>query len=229
MAPPGASARWPRGIHLGIPNRALTSHGTTVRADRATSCRHRVGTPERPDRAPGGYPRAPRSSAAQRGPTPTRVTVRTSSAASGPVSPTPSPEGAAPSPGGALARRTGEDDVQPLLGELLDLALAPLHDDHRIRQRDVQIQVLHLLQSAAQPVGVHMHQRRAVRQRRVHPGDDEGGRGHGARAPPGPRPGRASRWSSRRRVHPSGGGGHRRAAVRPAAGRAPAWRRPWAR
>ena len=58
------------------------------------------------------------------------------------------------------------------LGEPLGQALAPLDDGDRVVERGVEVEVVEL-GDAAEPVGVDVHQRRAVAQRRVHPGDHE--------------------------------------------------------
>jgi len=73
-----------------------------------------------------------------------------------------------------------DEHLQPVVGQLLDLALAPLHDDHRLGQRDVEIEVLHLVQAAGEPVRVHVDERRTVAQRGVHARDHEGRGGDGA-------------------------------------------------
>ncbi len=69
--------------------------------------------------------------------------------------------------------------MQPVGGELLDLAVAPLHDHHGVGQRDVEVQVLHLVEPAGQPVRVDVDQRGPAGQRGVDAGDDEGRRGDG--------------------------------------------------
>src|SRR5690606_9738488 len=67
-------------------------------------------------------------------------------------------------------------DLQAVFGQPLDQALAPLDDRHRLLQRRVEVEVVHL-QVAAEPVGVGVDQRRATAERRVDAGDDERGRG----------------------------------------------------
>ena len=77
-------------------------------------------------------------------------------------------------------------DLQPVLGETLDLALTPLDDGDRLVQRGVQVEVVDLGQ-VAEPVGVHVHQGRTAGQRRVHPRDHERRRGDRPAHPePGP-------------------------------------------
>ena len=85
--------------------------------------------------------------------------------------------------GGRGPRR--DRDLQEAGGQALDQVLAPLHDGDRAVHVRVQVQVVDL-GPAAQPVGVGVHQVRPAAQGRVHPGDDEGRRGHrAAHAQPG--------------------------------------------
>jgi hypothetical protein len=83
-----------------------------------------------------------------------------------------------PAAGSIADSRRDQSPVDPHqqvgIGELLDLALAPLHYGHRLVQAGVEVEVVDLV-DAAEAVRVHMHQwQRAL----VHPGDDKGGRGH---------------------------------------------------
>ena len=69
--------------------------------------------------------------------------------------------------GGAL-----DLDLQSRVGKLLDLARAPLDDRHRVVGRDVEIEIVDLVQRA-EPVGVDVHERESAA---MHAGDDEGRR-----------------------------------------------------
>src|SRR4051812_9772637 len=86
-------------------------------------------------------------------------------------------------PAGTVRHQPGHADLvvaplqlhdQVLVGELLDEALAPFHDGHRLLGGRVEIQVVDV-GDAAQPVGVDVHQRHPAAG--VHPRDDERRRG----------------------------------------------------
>ena len=81
-----------------------------------------------------------------------------------------------------IGRREADRDLQAVGGKPFGQALPPFHHRHRAGQ--VQVEVVHLGQPA-EPVGVHVHQGRAVGQRRVYPGDDERRRGDRAAYPQG--------------------------------------------
>ena len=64
--------------------------------------------------------------------------------------------------------------LEVLVGQLLDQALPPLDDRHRLGRRRVEVEVVDV-GDAAQPVGVDVHQGHPPVP--VHAGDDEGRRG----------------------------------------------------
>src|SRR5690349_20881792 len=71
----------------------------------------------------------------------------------------------------------GDHDLDAVLRQRLRDAVAPFDHRDRILQARVLIQVVQLGEST-EPVGVNVHQRRPAGQRRMHPRDDEGRRGH---------------------------------------------------
>src|SRR4051812_31644818 len=67
---------------------------------------------------------------------------------------------------------TGHHDVQPIRRQCLGQPMTPLDHRDRVLQAGVQVEVVQLGEPA-QPVGVHVHQRRPPGQRWMHPRDHE--------------------------------------------------------